>query len=260
MSYQKLVQRNLNFFFNNLSDSSEINDSDNMNGGACEKKKSSDKKQTKKKFNVLDFDISDLEPAHDEVFSNGHAINPFIRKDSKTEITKPENSELDEKIKDDDEGKPINENEEEQEDNKLEEDPNDVQEIIKTKSDEDDKETTNEEDPDEVLEEDLEEDIEEISDANIDFNKDKKTPKSDHDFEFYDLDDSESDVSEDFEEYKSYFNAPIKGGRNINEIKDELYDDSDLKEYTKNVKGGLTGGNIKPIQKYSNKLYPYNLN
>lgn len=255
MSYQKLVQRNLNFFFNNLSDSSEIDDSDNMSGGACKKKKSSDKKQTKKKFNVLDFDISDLEPAHEEVFSNGHAINPFIRKDSKTERTKPEDGELDEKIKDDDEGKPINENEEEPEENKLEEDPNEVQEIIKTKSDEDDDEKD-----DEDLEEDLEEDIEEISDTNIDFNRDKKTPKSDHDFEFYDLEDSESDVSEDFEEYKSYFNAPIKGGRNINEIKDELYDDSDLNEYTKNVKGGLTGGNIKPIQKYSNKLYPYNLN
>ena len=252
MSYQNLVQRNLNFFFNNLSDSSEIDKSDNMTGGACKKKKSSDKKQTKKKFNVLDFDISDLEPAHDEVFSNGHAINPFIKKDSKTEITKPEDNELDEKIKDDDEGKPINENEEEQEENKLEEDPNDVQEILKTKSDEEDSE--------EILEEDIEEDTEEINDSNIDFNKDKKTPKSDYDFDFYDLDDSESDVSEDFEEYKSYFNAPIKGGRNINEIKDELYDDSDLKEYTKNVNGGLTGGNIKPIQKYSNKLYPYNLN
>lgn len=252
MSYQKLVQRNLNFFFNNLSDSTEINESDNMTGGACKKKKSSDKKQTKKKFNVLDFDISDLEPAHDEVFSNGHAINPFIRKDSKTEKTKPEDGESDEKIKDDDEGKPINDNEEEPEENKLEEDPNDVQEIIKTKSDEVDKENSDDEE--------LEEDIEEINDANIDFNKDKKTPKSDRDFEFYDLDDSESDVSEDFEEYKSYFNTPIKGGRNINEIKDELYDDSDLNEYTKNVKSGLTGGNIKPIQKYSNKLYPYNLN
>ena len=144
MSYQKLVQRNLNFFFNNLSDSSEIDDSDNMSGGACKKKKSSDKKQTKKKFNVLDFDISDLEPAHEEVFSNGHAINPFIRKDSKTERTKPEDGELDEKIKDDDEGKPINENEEEPEENKLEEDPNEVQEIIKTKSDEDDDEKDDE--------------------------------------------------------------------------------------------------------------------
>ena len=110
MSYYNLVKRNLNFFFNNLSEPEDEIQNSNLNfeGGAKKKKKSN-----KKKFNVLDFDINDLEFADEEVFTNSRSVNPFLKK--KTE------GELVEQIEDDDEGKPINDNEIDEEENELSE-------------------------------------------------------------------------------------------------------------------------------------------
>ena len=229
MSYYNLVKRNLNFFFNNLSEPEDTTQNSNLNfeGGAKKNKKS-----TKKKFNVLDFDINDLEVADEEVFTNSRSVNPFLKKTSEGELT--------EQIKDDDEGKPINEDENDSIENNLSESNSDLNET-KTKIDEDesnDNKNKTDEDEDKI-------DLEEI------------------DFEEESDDNSEEESDDDITNYylKDYFNNSVTfGGRNISAIKDELGSDKDIEEYTKNVSGGLTGGNMKQIKRYNHKLYPYNLN
>lgn len=232
MSYYNLVKRNLNFFFNNLSEpENTIQDSNlNLEGGAKKKKKS-----TKKKFNVLDFDINDLEVADEEVFTNSRSVNPFLKKTTEGELA--------EQIKDDDEGKPINDNEDDTTENELSESNTDLNDA-RTKVDEDesnDNKDKTDEDEDKI---DLEEiDFEEESDDNSEEESEE----------------SNDDINNDY--LKDYFNNSVTfGGRNISAIKDELGSDKDIEEYTKNVSGGLTGGNMKPIKRYNHKLYPYNLN
>lgn len=236
MSYYNLVKRNLNFFFNNLSEPEDEIQNSNLNfeGGAKKKKKSN-----KKKFNVLDFDINDLEFADEEVFTNSRSVNPFLKK--KTE------GELVEQIEDDDEGKPINDNEIDDEENELSETNTDLNET-KTKIDEDESGEVNE---------NMEEDSDEINGEDIDFENNLNDDLDDN------SDSDSEDNSDDFDNdyLKDYFNNSVTfGGRNISAIKEELGSDKDIEEYTKNVSGGLTGGNMKPIKRYNHKLYPYNLN
>lgn len=236
MSYYNLVKRNLNFFFNNLSEPEDEIQNSNLNfeGGAKKKKKSN-----KKKFNVLDFDINDLEFADEEVFTNSRSVNPFLKK--KTE------GELVEQIEDDDEGKPINDNEIDDEENELSETNTDLNET-KTKIDEDKSGEVNE---------NMEEDSDEINGEDIDFENNLNDDLDDN------SDSDSEDNSDDFDNdyLKDYFNNSVTfGGRNISAIKEELGSDKDIEEYTKNVSGGLTGGNMKPIKRYNHKLYPYNLN
>ena len=104
MSYHNLIKRNLRFFVNNLSDNTEENEvnnfmstyDNNLHGGKCKKKKN-----TKKKFNVIDFDFDDLENADSEIFTNSKCVNPFIKKMDKNEAS--------EIFKEDEDGKAINE-------------------------------------------------------------------------------------------------------------------------------------------------------
>ena len=228
MSYYNLVKRNLNFFFNNLSEPEDTTQDSNLNleGGAKKKKKS-----TKKKFNVLDFDINDLEVADEEVFTNSRSVNPFLKK--KTE------GELAEQIEDDDEGKPVNKNEDDTTENDLSESNTDLNDA-RTKVDEDESNDNKDK---------VDEDEDEIDAEEIDF-EDESEEESEE---------SNDDVNNEY--LKDYFNNSVTfGGRNISAIKDELGSDKDIEEYTKNVSGGLTGGNMKPIKRYNHKLYPYNLN
>ena len=244
MSYYNLVKRNLNFFFNNLSKPEDriqdtIQDSNlNLEGGAKKKKKS-----TKKKFNVLDFDINDLEVADEEVFTNSRSVNPFLKK--KTE------GELAEQIEDDDEGKPVNKNEDDTTENDLSESNTDLNDA-RTKVDEDesnDNKDKVDEDEDEIDAEEI--DFENNLNADLDEESDDNSEEE--------SDDNSDDIDNDY--LKDYFNNSVTfGGRNISAIKDELGSDKDIEEYTKNVSGGLTGGNMKPIKRYNHKLYPYNLN
>lgn len=237
MSYYNLVKRNLNFFFNNLSEPEDMIQDSNLNfeGGAKKKKKS-----TKKKFNVLDFDINDLEVTDEEVFTNSRSVNPFLKKQTE--------GELKEQIKDDDEGKPINENEIEKRENELSESNNDLNEI-KTKIDENESEDETNDNNDGI-----DEDEDEINGEDIDFENNLNADIDDNSEE-----ESEDDFDNDY--LKDYFNNSVTfGGRNISAIKDELGSDKDIEEYTKNVSGGLTGGKMKPIKRYNHKLYPYNLN
>lgn len=222
MSYYNLVKRNLNFFFNNLSEPKDEIENSNLEGGV----------KKKKKFNVLDFDINDLEFADEEIFTNSRSVNPFLKK--KTE------DELAEQIKDDEDGKPINDDEDNITENELNETNNDLNEI-KTKIDKDESNETSE---------NIEEDSNELigDDELQNFEDDSESE-----------DNSDDDLDNTY--LKEYFNNSVTfGGRNISVIKDELGSDKDIEEYTKNVSGGLTGGNIKPIKKYNHKLYPYNLN
>jgi hypothetical protein len=82
----------------------------------------------------------------------------------------------------------------------------------------------------------------------------------------FDDDSEDSDIEIDNKsyfdtEYMNNFNSVIKGGKNISKIKEDLENNHDIKEYTNNIKGSnlLTGGNMKPIKRQNNKLYPYNL-
>lgn len=229
MSYYNLVKRNLNFFFNNLSEPEDTIQDSNLNfeGGAKTKKKS-----TKKKFNVLDFDINDLEVADEEVFTNSRSVNPFLKRKTEGEIA--------EQIEDDDEGKPVNEDENDTTENDLSESNTDLNDA-RTKVDEDESNDNKDK---------TDEDEDEIDAKDIDF-EDESEDESD--------DNSDDDINNDY--LKDYFNNSVTfGGRNISAIKDELGSDKDIEEYTKNVSGGLTGGNMKPVKKYNHKLYPYNLN
>lgn len=235
MSYYNLVKRNLNFFFNNLSEPEDETQNSNLNfeGGAKKKKKSN-----KKKFNVLDFDINDLEVADEEVFTNSRSVNPFLKKTLEGEEA--------ERIEDDEEGKPINSSEIEEEENELSESNSGVNDA-RTKVGEDDSE--------EDGEKDMEEDSDEINGEDIDFGYNLNDNLDDNS----DSDDNSDDFDEGY--LKEYFSDSVTfGGRNISAIKDELGSDKDIEDYTKNVSGGLTGGNMKPIRRYNHKLYPYNLN
>ena len=242
MSYYNLVKRNLNFFFNNLSDetSDEIsnikpinvdNNENNLEGGVIKKKKTN-----KKKFNVMDFTIDDLEIADEEVFTNSRSINPFLKREHTPDIENERKREEEaEHIKDDEEGKEIN--------------PDDEENELKTSTDE------------------L---IETIGENDINFDEDYMREQNINNPDIVDsnsssensVDSTDSEDLENDEFVNQYFNKSYAtfGGKNISMIKDELGSDKDIEEYTKNVSGGLTGGNMKPIKKYDGKFYPYNLN
>ena len=237
MSYYNLLRRNLKFFNYNLHNNSDTDTSEisttSINGGV---------RKNKKKFNVIDFNFDDLVDADSEVFTNSKSINPFLRTATdepiqtesalKDEIinenpdideTNPNQTDLNnpEIYDENEEGRPIN-NEENKEDEIL---------------------LTNEN----MLFEEAVEAEEEDAEADQDDSSDNE--------------DNSSDSSDD-EHIKKYFsNYSLKGGKNISNIKDELSNDKDIEEYTKNIKksSSLTGGNIKPIKRGTNKLYPYNL-
>ena len=240
MSYYNLLKRNLKFFNYNLHNNSDTDTSEisttSINGGVRKNKKN------KKKFNVIDFDFDDLVDADSEVFTNSKSINPFLR----TATDEPIQTDLalkDEIINENPDIDETNSNQTALNNPEIYDENEEGRPIDNEENEEDEVLLTNE---NMLFDEAVEVEEEADQDDNSD-NEDNSSENSDE---------------ENDEHIKKYFsNYSFKGGKNISNIRDELSNDKDIEEYTKNIKksSSLTGGNIKPIKRGINKLYPYNL-
>lgn len=236
MSYYNLLKRNLKFFNHNLHNNSDTDSYEipaiSIDGGVKKSKKN------KKKFNVIDFDFDDLVDADSEVFTNSKSINPFLR--TATDEPIQTDSALKDEI--------INEN------------PDIDDETDSNQTDLNNPEIYNENKEGRPINDEENEEDEVLSNENMLFDEAVEAYQNDNSDD--EDNSSESSDEENDEHIEKYFsNYSFKGGKNISNIKDELANDKDIEEYTKNIKkySSLTGGNIKPIKRGTNKLYPYNL-
>lgn len=266
MTYQELVEKNLNYFMQNLNKDLEIiEDSQTLNkyfesnqiGGNLKNESSS---QTKK-YNIIDFDYDDLEFETDDVFLNSTSLNLLKQKNLKqNEVFHKEEDKTD-----------------------KEEPPNTITDTILDIQEKDDEEKSKsssesseekekEKDPEIIVDETslIDEILNEDKDKRTDFyqNNLKEISNSNSEDINFDIDsinkseeNSEDKSEENFEELNEYIQnyfSNLEGGKNINEIKETLNND-DIEKYNSSVTG-LTGGNFQKINNITNyKLYPYNL-
>lgn len=268
MTYQELVEKNLNYFIQNLNkdlgideDSQTLNKyfESNHTGGDLKNESSN---QTKK-YNIIDFDYDDLEFETEDVFLNSTSLN----------LLKQENLKQNELIHEE-EDKTDKEEDKEDPPNTVTDTILDIQEKDgeeKSKSSSESSEEK-EKDPEIIVDETslIDEILNEDKDKRTDFYQNNlkvmsNTNSEDINFETDSInkseENSEDKSEENFEELNEYIQnyfSNLEGGKNINEIKETLNDD-DIKKYNSSVTG-LTGGNFQKINNNTNyKLYPYNL-
>lgn len=254
MSYYNLAKRNFKFFMENLkSDDSDTTDSEQIQ--VNETNTSLTGGSNGIKYNVIDFDWDDIEEIETEDIFLSSTSKELIQ-NNKPKIKEPSKDEVYDEI--------LNkETEDIEETNRFEQKYTGEMTIL---------------DDDELgLELDVENEVESeennLNNTIIDENKNESDEENSDDNEF-DLDDniiheyfSEKNNKEDSTDdlgqiddiIQNYFECfeNIKGGQNINKIKDVLSQDEI--EYKKTLT--LTGGNFKPIVKSQmNKLYPYVFN
>ena len=224
MSYYKLVKDNLKYFTESLSKHKKEEEI-SITGG-----------NSKRKYNLVDFDWDDLEEDDEDIYSK--TISTSLKKDDYDkdidklishkftgDITDMIDDELDYEVEE--EVKPENEIEPEIPAEVIDENQEVVQDLNVEIEDADF---------------DSDEETEEESDL-------KNTYK-----QYFDEIDEKIELDEIDKYINSYFSG-LEGGKHISNIKDELNKDYD--EYSSSVT--LTGGNFKPIKSHKSNLYPYNL-
>lgn len=263
MSYYNLAKRNFKFFMENLN--SDESDEDSKQTQINETNSSLTGGSNGIKYNVIDFDWDDIEEIDTEDIFLSSTSKELIQ-NNKPKIKEPSKDEVYDEIL----NKETEDMEDNDETNQFEQKYTGEMTIL-----DDDELKLELDDENEVESEENNLNntiINEIKDESEDKNElDTEENSDDNEFDLDDniiheyfseknnKEDSTDDLGQIDDIIQNYFECfeNIKGGQNINKIKDVLSQDEI--EYKKTLT--LTGGNFKPIVKSQmNKLYPYVFN